>query len=58
MDYYALIATGALCSVAYMVAGLGVTRAVSAMKNRPIRMFEIFVWPLVLGVIAATGDVN
>jgi hypothetical protein len=40
-----------------MVAGLGVTRAVAAMKSRPVSMFEMFFWPVVLAVIAATGDV-
>lgn len=57
MNELASIGTGALCAIAYMVSGLGVTRAVAAMKNRPIRMFELFMWPVVLGVIAATGSV-
>jgi len=57
MTEFAYIATGALCAMAYMVAGLGTTRAVSAMKDRPIKLFEILVWPVVLAVIAETGDV-
>lgn len=57
MNEIASIGTGAVCAIAYMVAGLGVTRAMAAMKNRPIRMFEIFMWPVVLSIIAATGDV-
>jgi hypothetical protein len=57
MEELTSIVTGALCAIAYMVAGLGVTRAVAAMKSRPVSMFEMFFWPVVLAVIAATGDV-
>lgn len=51
----ASMGVGALCGMAYAVAGLGVTRAVGAVKSRPVSMFEVFFWPVVLGVIAARG---
>ena len=57
MNDAAMLATGALCAISYMVAGLGTTRAVASMKGRPIQLWELFMWPIVLGVIAATGDV-
>ena len=57
MSDLALIATGFLYGITYMVAGLGVARAASAMKHRPMRPFDLFWWPIVLGIIAGTGTV-
>jgi uncharacterized membrane protein YhaH (DUF805 family) len=51
------VATGFLYGIAYMVAGLGVARAASAMKHRPMRPFDLFWWPIVLTIIAVTGTV-
>lgn len=45
-------------TVLYILLGIGVTRAVAKIKDRPICLVEIFVWPMVLIIIAATGDCN
>jgi hypothetical protein len=57
-DELALIGIAVVCTVAYMMAGLGVARAVSIIKARPLRMFELFFWPIVLGCLAAVGDID
>ena len=45
-------------TVMYILLGVGVTRAVTKIKDREINLVEIFLWPIVLIAIAATGDTN
>lgn len=45
-------------TVIYILLGVGVTRAVAKIKDREINLVEIFLWPMVLVAIAATGDTN
>ena len=53
----ALIGTTIICTTPYFVAGLGVARAVSKMNAQPIRIFDLFFWPIALVVIAASGEI-
>jgi hypothetical protein len=54
----ALIGIGIVTTVAYMVMGFGVARAVARMKGQDVRLFVLCFWPIALGVIAATGDIE
>ena len=56
---FAAYGTGALLAISYMVMGIGLTRIVSKAKQRgEIRLFEVFLWPVVLGVIAVSGNIR
>lgn len=57
-ETFALVGTGFILALGYMVMGIGTTRAVAKMKGREIGLFEIFFWPVVLVVVAAIGDIN
>ena len=46
------IAIGALFIMIYMTMGIGVART-----QKKFRLFIVFFWPVVLGVIAATGEI-
>lgn len=57
-DFYAY-ATGAILAISYMVMGIGVYRLVSnAYQRADIRMVEVFFWPIVLGVLAVSGNIR
>jgi hypothetical protein len=56
VDEWALIGIGALVAIMYFVIGLGVARMMGKIKNRDIRIFDVFFWLLVCGVFATVGD--
>jgi hypothetical protein len=51
------VVSGVLCTIFYMVLGIGVARAVAVMNKEQIRLPYVFMWPIALGVIAACGEV-
>jgi hypothetical protein len=57
-ESWVLIGITVICTMAYFVCGLGVARAVSKMNAQPIRMIDLFLWPIALVVIAATGELS
>lgn len=57
LDNWALILIGALIAVFYCVMGLGVTKMVSLIKSRPVTLFEVMFWPIILGCYSVTEDV-
>ena len=56
-DTVAIAGSAVILTVAYMLLGIGVARATAKMKSRDARLFDLFFWPVMLGVIAACGDV-
>jgi CBS domain containing-hemolysin-like protein len=56
-ESWVLVGNTIICTMAYFVWGLGVARAVSKMNARPIRIFDLFFWPIALVVIAAAGEI-
>ena len=51
-DVPAYIGIGIICTVFYMVMGIGVART-----QKHFRLFLVFFWPIALGVIAYCGEV-
>lgn len=51
------IGIGVVSALVYCYLGLGVARAVMGM-GQPFRTFVFLFWPIALGVIAATGDID
>jgi hypothetical protein len=56
-DYTAAVLTGVLYAIFYVMFGLGTARATAKLKGRDLRAFDLAFWPIVLGVIAASGDI-
>jgi hypothetical protein len=52
-DYF-----GVLYAIFYVMFGLGTARATAKIKGRDLRVFDLAFWPVVLGVIAAVGDIS
>jgi len=57
-DSFALIGIGCISAAFYMTMGIGAARAVSKMNSNPIRLFDVFFWPVVLCVVASVGEVS
>jgi len=55
-ESWVLIGTTIVCTMAYSVCGLGVSRAVSKMTGKPILILDLFLWPIALVVIAVIGE--
>lgn len=56
IDDWFVAGSGALIMLMYCVIGIGVARMLAKIKNREIRIFDVFVWPIVCGVFATAGD--
>ncbi len=57
-DYTFAVMTGFIYAIFYFMAGLGVARTVAKLKGRDLRIFDFAFWPLVLGILAAFGDID
>jgi hypothetical protein len=55
-ESWVLVGITIVCTMAYFVCGLGVARAVSKMTGKPIRILDLFLWPIALVVIAVIGE--
>jgi len=55
---FSLIGIGAVLTIIYLVFGIGTARAVSKMKNTDFSLLFVFMWPVVLFVIAASGTIE
>ncbi len=52
----ALIGCGVIVAFFYFLIGLGVARMLAKIKGAELRIFHVFLWFIVCGVFAASGD--
>lgn len=48
---------GIVSAVIYMTIGLGAARITAKVKDRGLRLFDLFFWPIVLCVFAMFDDI-
>jgi hypothetical protein len=56
IDDFAVAGIGALITALYMLMGIGAARMLAKIKDRELRIFDVFFWFVVLGVFASIGD--
>jgi hypothetical protein len=53
----ASVFAGIVCTAVYLVLGLGAARFAAKLKSTSIHILHIFLWPILLAVMAGMDDI-
>lgn len=56
IDDWGLFAIGVMVAMIYLAIGFGVARMLAKIKERELRIFDLYLWFLVCIVFAIAGD--